>query len=197
MANFTYTIANGADDGNVAASPTLWNNSYWFLGNYMAAYTLFSGITIPQGTTIVSATLRLNLCQRGAWAAAAIRADNRSNPSPNATTIRDVSNVLAGYVNTGGSTAGYYPNLFTKTNGNEHNPADYIEINPNVTSFVQSLVNSHDYNNGKIMFKYLDRGGSGFAFFYAKDQGATKAPKLIINYASEPVLVNKTVYRFL
>jgi hypothetical protein len=212
MPTSTFTITNVGDDGNVNFTGTALYTSFsnYFLGSYPTGFTKFSGITIPQSTSITSAKLKLNLCQKGAQCGAKVWVDNRSMPSPTPSTLAATgtpSNVLGTYISrTGASTStAYAPNTFTKTNGSTGNTADYLLIEPDVTSMVQTLVNTYNYSNDSMLFKYKHSGSkykhsgsNNYPYFAANNlSGGAKSSQLVIDYVLATLsLIDKTTYIF-
>jgi hypothetical protein len=156
------------------------------------AWARFTGITIPQGSTINSATFTPHLAKTSvsfntfqAWV------DSRS--APPATPIpQSILGSLTGGPLTGppngiggGSFSIYSGNTpVTTTGGYQTNGIDF-------TTEIQQLVTNYDYNNDAMMF-YLGKisvtftpsaaAGTKYGAMYGLSWGAIKAPDLSITY---------------
>jgi hypothetical protein len=152
-----------------------------YLQWYAVGWTRFTVAGIAQSTTIISATLELYGGVQS-WGNApmsvTIRAEDASdppNPTNNTTCIQHESRSI-GY-----STYNTWSNTPVATN----NTSGYLDNSDNITSMVQALVNGYDYSTPKHMLFYqkaFRRDSQNNARLYHRNWGATKAPKLIINY---------------
>ena len=203
----TFNIAANADDGfgwftqtGISTNTGFGNNANDARVNYATAgagayvskfggWFRFSGITIPQGSIINSATLRVyGMAENGAIAVK-FEADSRQTPGnpTNRTQVMSPANVLASSVTDSWATTGTYTGK-----------AKYLQRDQDVQALVQSLVNSRGYNSGEMVFyangvKIVQIGGLPFARIYNRDWGATtttgqggmpKSAKLVIDYTS-------------
>ena len=188
-ADVTANPAAPADDGTdyyTTGSPksTLFTtlNSVWVSYKFTAyanieAYTRFPGITIPIGTTISDATLKVFYKNLGAGGVHTIQAFDENNPAQ-PTAAGDIrfhspfaSNVLT--TNFGLQTAFTLKDL-------------------DVQAIVQELVTSFDYNNEAMLFSYKTVANPNIyaiLYIYAYDQGVAQDAQLVINFAAAPAAI--------
>jgi hypothetical protein len=193
MPTITLNIAGNADDGGaqVTAGGSSINNAATvvYIGNgggifNVSGWLRFTGITIPQSSTINSATLKCYA--HGNWASInmKIKLDSRQTPG-NPSTTAQVTNPtnVQGTV----STTVTYPTTY---------PFPWSLYSIDVTSLVQGLVNSYGYSNGEMVF-YASTPTLGSAKLYQRDLGTSKDAELVIDYAGgAPVLTDKTTVNF-
>lgn len=169
-------------------------------GSAVASWLNFTGITIPQGSTINSANLNIHACTGGQYATPtlyqrrlAVALANASAPaSPPAPFLNgpgappdfgnqyiDVSNVLTYTIGLATGLWAPGPPTPVQPGAGSYNP--YVV---DVQSNVQSLVTAYSYSNDNMMF-YL-RASQSTEFIYEPGRGATKEPSLVINYTLPP-----------
>lgn len=168
-------VAAGADDGYIRAT-----SSFFSGGNYMYGgqdsygritheFYRFTGITIPQNSTINAAYIELYDGGSNAEVLTKIYADDQNNP----TAITSYSDYLG-------------RSLTTASVDQDGNPGGGWH-QTSITNIIQELVNSYDYNNGAIQILQRDDGSPinnlnkvGQWDFYDH----TLAPKLHIDYTN-------------
>lgn len=179
-----------ADDGYWATAYALFDNAGAdgdALGN-ISTYTInvfcrFTGVTIPAGATINSATLQLYF--KTVWSGddpkCTIYADDQSNPS-----------AVSGYSNGDGrakTTASVAAEL----------PESGTWSSYTITAIIQELVASYSYASGNAMQFLLigNNAGNGYIAIHSYNTDATKAMKLSIVYTEAasgsviPVFMNQ------
>lgn len=157
---------------------------------FLAAGFRFTGITIPQGSTINSATLRVNYSSNAIAFAQKMDIKARDSANPGMISAQQAfgnTGMLAGTVNL--TTSVKYPTdttnpTFAHSIG-DTNKAEYFAKDADITSLVQTLVTNYDHNNAAMVFSLkadatqqsLYRG-----YIYGRDWGATKSTDLIIDF---------------
>ena len=178
MPTSTFTVAANADDGMAPLGTAVYTNQNFNSVSSVgpsACWVRFTGITIPQGSTINSATMKPYLTG-GPTRKWIFKVDSRQSPGnpTNATQVRSPANIQG--------TVSVSPTNYA-TGGSK---ANYLLSNVDVTAIVQALVNAYDYSSGEMVV-YGFMGGSAppsFMYMYAKDWGATKAPTLVVDYTA-------------
>lgn len=148
-----------------------------------AAYARFVGITIPQSSTINSATLSLyGGNQTANNIPFKVFAFDELNPAAPAA-AGALLNKTAGIVTVNATTT------FTNQLTNVSNKAQFILKQINVQNIVQNLVNSYNYTSDEMLFFYkasttgtAGSVGANALRIYDHTWGATKAPELFISY---------------
>jgi hypothetical protein len=173
----TFTLAANNNDGMASAAirtAIRTNDPRLLISMSRWPYTRFSGITIAQGSTINSATLKIYALGESAAAVFNIKGDGHSNPA--------VPTVVA-QVKSPTTVAGTISEISitnTVTTSYEADKANYLLKSINVTSIVQTLVTNFAYTNEAMMFFYYRNSGVGV--IYARDWGTTKDAELVINF---------------
>lgn len=169
-----YQVGASADDGYWITDLLIFSNTdLLWLGNLdmypMNAFVRFTGVTIPAGATITSATLQLYFksVEYGSDPKCTIYADDQSNPS---------------VVSSGSNGDGR-----TKTTANaaaELPEAGTWWTSPSLVSVIQELVNSYSYASGSAIQLFLlgNVAGSGYIKVYDYGTDSSKSAKLHIEY---------------
>jgi hypothetical protein len=207
----TYVMTN-ADDGMAAMGPALWPTSFpspgiltpnppafycpikstyrsGFILEKASAWMRFTGIIIPQNSTINTASLNVyGLANgNGVYTSAGIwvqfLADGRGlydpvyrpgSPTGNPTVASQVITPAAPIYGVG--------HTITAT-GALNSPIQYVLQNVDVKSVVQSLVNSYDYAGGTMVFYCHPGLGAGVPVFAGLGESSTAQPaQLVIDY---------------
>ncbi len=133
----------------------------------------FREVNIPQGSTIISASLSLTtkkLNWYSKYPNISISAQDSANPSAISGTTRNISNrQLTSSVNW----------------SNISSAPDTIVTSPDLTSQVQYLVNLGGWESGNSMLFVLKPLGSGGHGFYSYDSNPSQAPLLRIDFETQ------------
>ncbi len=167
LVEITKAVAAGPDDG-MSGSWGFYSNLSWYeLGNPGSAYGgwfRFTGISIPQGATILAARLEVVETSWPSGIALKLSAEQGAAPAaPTSTADRNAR------VRTSASVAW------------NAGVADWAYHNsPDISTVIQELVNSRAYDNGVIQLLVDNNGSTGEAVGRTFESG--QAPRLYIKY---------------
>ena len=224
----TYTIANNNDDGKVkkgaGTSGSVGANFATIrattLGDTRGGWLRFTGITIPQFATIDTASLNFYAARdSGAPSTILIEADNRLSPPNPYTSPGAPTEVISGTNRVATASSPVITGTVASVLTPQPTEFNLVNANTGIKSIVQSLVNSHDYSNGTMVF-YLNNQTApyaGFRFVYNRDWGTSKDAELVVTFtasdnsssssssvssssssseSSPPILQPKSTFRF-
>ena len=159
------------------------------------AWIQFSGITIPQNSTINTATLKMRMAQSNAFTYVGCRLQFDSAKTPAIPTQLSELNFRGRFTNASNPPTSY--RSVTPTNvGNTGSPGSFALQSVNVQPVIQQLVNTHDYVGGKMMFltapggpypvtTTISLGNAERAYIAMQDWEPTVAgPELFIDYTA-------------
>ncbi len=163
----TKSTVSGPDDG--FGGPWAFTSStVWFeAGNPGAPYSAwfrFTGITIPQGATILAAYLSVMETKWDSGTRLKISADKAASPTA-PTSLASLNAKVHTTANVAWNT-GYADSAY-------HN-------SPDISAVIQELVNANGYSNGAIQLLVDNNGGNGEAVGRTFEFG--QAPRLYIKY---------------
>jgi len=211
----TFNIAANADDGmgwhiSPGTSSAVYPNSnVAYIGTpspVAAGWLTFTGINIPMGTTINSATLKCYMVANYGSILVTLKQDARQTPT------------FTGYINPQKGTQVTTPAsvmtttpaptivFTTVTNTTKATRTNFTLKSLDVTNWAQALVNQWDYTNGNMVYFIGHTGPAvGIAFVYQKDfytspppGGTSRVAELVIDYSagetSHPLTKNLKPY---
>jgi hypothetical protein len=167
-------------------------------GDAQSAWLRITGITIPQGSTINSAILRMWACAfkgtQTAWVA--VRVDARQTPGnpANAKAVTSPASVISGTGGAGTKVTVTPTQTFSSAPTGKDN---FGQTDFDVTALVRALVAANTYTNGEMVF-YAFKPGPRLqpVNIYQKDWGNTKQARLILDFEESALAPDKTSYRY-
>lgn len=171
--------ANDANQGIASATAVVLNGTTLLCGNKstrsLTGIARFTNVTVPQGTTITSATLTMTGADSYTGPTSLLNrvyceaADNSAQPTTG-------SNNLTSRTKTTANTA-----------WDNHITVAETEYNIDITSAVQEVINRAGWVSGNALSAIIANDGSPsdeWQEYYAWDGSTTKAPKLAIVYST-------------
>ncbi len=166
-------VGAGADDGYVYSTGNFYDTNTWiWIGAYgstkLETWRRYTGITIPQGSTIDVAYESLYGWETGEGVLTKIYADDQNNPGAPV------------------SQADYYSRTNTTAGVDQDGYLGYgFNNTPSLVSVIQELVNSYGYSNQAIQILHKDDSGTDYSRYYSWDYNDhSRAPKLHIEYTA-------------
>jgi hypothetical protein len=160
---------------------------------WSSTWLRFTGITIPQNSTINSATLKI-YCMNifgGGTNTITIQQDARQTPG-NPTSAPKVINPTTILTLTATADVPYWTTAFTSP---ALIKANYQLSSIDVTAMVQALVNSYGYSSGEMVFYAQSYPPNSSANIYDKNWGTSKDPELVVNFTpASTAPPDKTTY---